>query len=356
VAAAGLPPVFHQDPNGVWRPVWRPWPGEALSLTVSRPTGVEGPTLTIDRSLLEVRPGQRSTESTLTVELRSSQGGQHAVRLPPDTRLESVTIDGRLEPVRAQDDTVTLPITPGRHVVVLKWRETRPITVRFSTPAVDLGAASVNSGVTLAVPHDRWVLFASGPRVGPAVLFWGVLLVVVAIAVALGRVTLTPLRTHEWFLLGVGLTQAPVPVAVTVAGWLLALGARQRLPGDTRKEFFNLVQVGLAALTVVALAGLVYAIQSGLLGTPEMQVVGNRSSAYALRWYQDRVDGPLPAAGVLTVSLWFYRFLMLAWALWLSLALLRWARWGWDSYSAGGLWRPIRLRLRRRDATAAEAS
>jgi hypothetical protein len=356
VASDGLPPVFHQDPDGVWSPVWRPWPGETLTLTVGRPTGVEGQTLTVDHSLLELRPGQRSTASKLTLELRSSQGGQHALRLPPDIRLESVSIDGRLEPVRARDSTVILPITPGRHDVVLEWREPRPITAWFSTSAVDLGVASVNSEIALSLPRDRWLVFTGGPRLGPAVLFWGVLLVVVAIAIGLGRVGLTPLRTHEWFLLGVGLTQAPAPVAVVVVGWLFALGARRRMPEDTRKALFNLVQVGLVGLTALALAGLVYAIQTGLLGTPDMQVMGNRSSAYALRWYQDRVSGTLPEAGVLTVSIWFYRFLMLAWALWLSFALYRWARWGWACYSAGGLWRPLRQPAQRPDPAAAANS
>jgi hypothetical protein len=33
---------------------------------------------------------------------------------------------------------------------------------------------------------------------------------------------------------------------------------------------------------------------------------------------------------------------MLAWALWLALALLRWLRWGWESLTAGGGWRPLR--------------
>ena len=35
------------------------------------------------------------------------------------------------------------------------------------------------------------------------------------------------------------------------------------------------------------------------------------------------------------------RFLMLAWALWLAFALLRWLRWGWECYSVGGIWRPV---------------
>jgi hypothetical protein len=31
--------------------------------------------------------------------------------------------------------------------------------------------------------------------------------------------------------------------------------------------------------------------------------------------------------------------LMLAWALWLAFAVLRWLKWGWGCYTTHGLWR-----------------
>jgi hypothetical protein len=34
-----------------------------------------------------------------------------------------------------------------------------------------------------------------------------------------------------------------------------------------------------------------------------------------------------------------YRGAMLAWALWLAVSLLRWLRWGWISFSEGGIWK-----------------
>ena len=105
-------------------------------------------------------------------------------------------------------------------------------------------------------------------------------------------------------------------------------------------------------LTLAALGGLFEAVRNGLLGQPEMQVMGNGSHAYALRWYQDRVQDLLPQAAVLSVSIWFYKLLMLAWALWLAFALLGWARWGWESTAAGGLWRPSKSPAK----AAAEAS
>jgi hypothetical protein len=81
------------------------------------------------------------------------------------------------------------------------------------------------------------------------------------------------------------------------------------------------------------------------LGLPEMQIAGNGSTAYALSWYQDRSGSVLPRGLVLSVPLWVYRFLMLAWALWLAFALLGWLRWAWGSFSSGGLWKPRRPRI-----------
>ena len=41
------------------------------------------------------------------------------------------------------------------------------------TPEVDLGAQAVNIEINPAPGDGRWVLLCSGPRLGPAVLFWG---------------------------------------------------------------------------------------------------------------------------------------------------------------------------------------
>ena len=98
------------------------------------------------------------------------------------------------------------------------------------------------------------------------------------------------------------------------------------------------MQLSLAFLTLVALAALVGAVAKGLLGSPDMQIVGNGSWAQQLQWYQDRVEGVLPQPGVISVPILYYRLLMLAWALWLAVALLGWLRWGWAAINHDGLW------------------
>jgi len=87
---------------------------------------------------------------------------------------------------------------------------------------------------------------------------------------------------------------------------------------------------------------LFFSIQQGLLGTPEMQIAGNGSSAHVLRWYQDRIAATPPGGWLLSVPLLVYRLAMLVWALWIAQALVGWLRWGWSCFSHGEIWRPIR--------------
>ncbi|HKA13994.1 MAG TPA: hypothetical protein VKH41_03175, partial [Myxococcota bacterium] len=337
-------PVWHVEAEGIpmiheeWRE-WRPWPGEGVHFRVTRPEGVEGATLTIDASHLRVSPGRRAADASLDLDLRSSLGGQHAITLPEGAVLERVAIDGADQPIRQQGRTVMLPLAPGARRIGVVWREPRGIGALFSGPEVDLGAPSANSEIRFEIPPDRWLLWLGGPRLGPSVLFWPLVAVLAALAAALGPFRVTPLRKRDWFLLGIGMTQAPLAAAVVVAGWLFALGWRGARGASASGRRFDLVQIALAVWTLAALAVLCYAIQQGLLGLPEMQVAGNGSSARELVWYQDRAGAELPRPWVLSVPVLAYRALMLAWALWLATSLIGWLRWGWAQFAAGELWR-----------------
>lgn len=338
VEPSGIPPVQRNDAHSARLREWRPWPGESVTLAISRPEGADGQTLTIDGAALAVTPGLRATDATLSLTVRSSRGGQHAITLPEGAELQSVTIDGATQPVRQEDRRVTLPVAPGRHAVTLAWRQTGGIRLLYRTPRVELGAPAVNAEVRVHMPGDRWTLFLSGPRLGPAVLFWSLLAVYLAISIALGRITWTPLRWWSWFLLGLGLTQVPIPVAAIVAAWLLALGWRGKRPAENA-AVFDVVQLALPLFTFVAVLCLFASIAEGLLGMPEMQIEGNGSWATSLAWFQDRVAAEVPQARILSVPLMVYRLAMLAWALWLAWSLLKWLRWGWTQYTTGGLWK-----------------
>jgi hypothetical protein len=340
VQPTGIPVIHHSDPAaGQWLPEWHPWPGETVELKIARPEGLAGQTLTIDSSLVEVTPGIRATDTRLTLSLRSSRGGQHSITLPENASLEAVEINGRTQAIRQEGRAVTIPLTPGVQTATLRWRQSSGMNTYYSTPAVDLGVKSVNAQLTVNVPHQRWLLFCGGPRLGPAVLFWPALVVILLAATVLGRASFTPLRSRHWFFLGIGLIPVYLPLAFLVIGWLLALGLRKSLPAGTAPLLFNLVQLLLVGLTLAALGALFFAIQGGLMGYPDMHAAGNGSSNLFLRWYQDRSGAVLPQGRVWSVPLFIYRLAMLLWALWLASALIGWSRWGWECFSANGLWR-----------------
>ena len=122
------------------------------------------------------------------------------------------------------------------------------------------------------------------------------------------------------------------------AVWAFAMSWRERFKHDLDDRAFNGMQLALGLLTLVALSALLGAIPTGLLGTPDMQIVSPVSFG-SLSWFEDRSAGLTPGAGAISVSLWFYRGAMLAWALWLSFALLRWLPWAWRACNSNGLWR-----------------
>ena len=344
----GIPVIHQADPSGRWLPQWRPWPGEEALIDISRPQGIEGQTLTIDTSTVAVKPGKHATDTSLGMTLRSTRGGQHTIALPSHAVLLRVSIDGQSQNLGLKEGKLVLPIQPGTHQVEVQWRNPQGQAILLHTPAVDLGAASVNSSIEIQQGNDRWVLLTGGPRLGPAVLFWGVVLVLLIISIGLGMSRLTPLKTWHWFLLGIGLTQTPVWLGLIVVGWLLLLGARSRLQRTLDPGLHNAMQLGLALLSLIAIASLFIAVQQGLLGLPDMQIAGNNSFASHLKWYQDRSGTLLPQAWELSAPLLAYRLLMLAWALWLAFALLRWLRWGWNAMNQGGLWHKVPPKPRKR--------
>jgi hypothetical protein len=314
--------------------------GESLALTATRPEGSAGKTLAFDSVDLRVQHGDRSIAATLALVYRSTRGAQHVLQLPTDAEVSSVSIDGQLQPLRADDGALTVPILPGEHTIELSWRSDGEVMPSTKTPIVNIRAPASNISVRMDLPRNRWLLATRGPTLGPAVLYWSELAVLILAAIILGRTGLAPLKTWHWLLLGLGFSTFAWPALGIVVLWLLVSGARERWNGQATWWRFNLIQIAYAALTVVALTTIVTNLPGGLLGTPEMNVTGNGSYGNSLRWFVDRSDSVLPTASAWTVPLWVYKTLILGWALWLSFALLRWLPWVWRCFSSQGYWRP----------------
>ncbi|MGN7614145.1 hypothetical protein ACQZV8_18915 [Magnetococcales bacterium HHB-1] len=336
---SGDVPPTHPGSQPKQRITWNPWPGERLDLQITRPLPAPGATVTLDASQRTITPGHRATETELMLRLRSSRGGQHRFSLPEKAQPLSLTINGRAQPLPT-DYHVVIPLSPGKTVVKISWREEQPIGFRFKPSTLKPGLASVNHRTTINVPEGRWVLWSFGPRQGPAILFWGSIPILLLGAWLLGKYAPTPLKHYEWFLLGLGIfISLDVSASIVIPIWFFILTYRQKHAEPMQNWKFNLVQLFLLFWTMITITTLMAAIEDGLLGYPDMSIVGNGSSGEHLIWFQDRLTNALPETHLYSLPILAYRGFMLLWALWLAQAVLSWARWGWDAFSTGGVWR-----------------
>ena len=327
-----------QNNEGARVAEFHPRGGEQLTMTTARPEASEGTTLAFDAVNLAVSQGDRSSTTRLTLQYRSTRGAQHVLRLPDGAEISEVRIDNQIEPLRADGRELTVPILPGSHTIAVTWRESTGAERVAATPDVDLGAPASNITMRLALPQNRWLLGTSGPRLGPAVLYWPELAVLILFAWLLGRIDWTPLGARHWLLLGLGFSTFNWPVLAIVVAWLLAAGARELWRARIPWWRYNTIQVLFALFTLVALLSIVGSLPGGLLGTPDMHVTGNGSGGNSLVWFADRSESALPVATAWTVPIWIYKVLILAWALWLSFALLRWLPWVWRTFAKEGFW------------------
>jgi hypothetical protein len=334
---AGIPPITHFQ-NGLWQPLFRPWPGEQLQLTFDRPPAAEGSVLTIDSLTLQTNPGLRRTQSKLTATVRSSSGGVHAWTLPEGAELQSVTVDGSPRSLQTQGNELRTTLRPGVQQVEIAFQQEGGLGTWFETPQIGLGAPVVNARVRVNLPDDRWLLWTRGPAWGAVVLFWPYLLLSLLVAFLLSRVPQSPLRAWDWLLLSFGFVTLPVWVAVPVVAWFFTLQHRSQA-SDLKRRAFNMRQVLLAGLSIVALLCFYAAVHNGLLVHPDMQVAGAGSYGSSLEWYIDRSSNDLPQTATLSLSIWVWRLLMLAWSLWLAFRLVGWVRWAWSAFSTDGRWK-----------------
>ena len=335
----GIPVIHHQDSRGIHRPTWKPWPGEKVNIHISQLDAVSGKNITIDRVKLDWYPGIRFHQAKLKMSIRVSMGQTQKITLPDKAIVQHVHINSKSLPVIPEENIINLPLKPGNHSVEIEWHQHGKKLFFFKFPKIKIGTDAVNTTLNLHLPGNSWIIWTKGPQLGPVVLFWSHMIVLIFIAFALGRIEWSPLKAWQWFLLGLGLTQIHTLEAILVVGWFLAFYHRKNNPMEGSRWIFNLRQFVLVVWTAAAICMIYMAIYSGLLGNPDMQIQGNGSTWTFLSWYQDKIKIDLPRPWILFFPLYIFRIVMLCWALWMAQSMIKWLRWMWDCFSSDDLWR-----------------
>ena len=328
--------------------VFHPRVGESLSLDVAPLVAVEGNRVTIERVELHLEPGIRASQGYLGLSIRAGTSEEVIVTLPESTTISSVLV-GNQPITTPTTHEVVLPVIRGSTEYAIEWEEHTGLALFYRSPVVSLSHPASNININLQYPRDRWILLVGGPTIGVAILFWGVVIVTVLVALALAQLPNFPITRIDAILLAVGATLANVWALIFVGGWLISVWWRSRsLLVDLTNPQYRLAQVGIIFLTVVGIFALFLTVLSALVAPANMFILqsplSDIRSIYAgghllFNWYSDSALSSLPQPWVLSLPFWFYQIAMLAWSLWLVFALFRWVRSTFIALSAPTLWR-----------------
>lgn len=343
ISSEGVPEVNLDGQAGTF---WYPRQGETIVIRAKKLEAAEGESTTIDSVRIDYHKGEAFSRIILGSRIRTSQGGILPVKPPSGCDLKTVRINGSVVPIAESSGKLNIPLQPGSQNIEIEWTEKEPdislISKIFApkmvkAPEINLGRDCSNITVNMHLPEKMWLVFTSGPRLGPAVLFWGYLILVMAGAIMLGRFAPIPVSSKDWVLLGLGLAPLGPEIIIFTVLWFGAITLRDKKQPE-RKIFFRLMQSVLFISTIVMIGIIYEAIRHGLLGIPDMQISGNGSGPTLLKWTVDRSGEILPTPRALMFSIYVFRLLMFAWAAWLAFRITEWAKWTYSALRQGGVW------------------
>ena len=322
---------------------WSMWPNEKVVLELSLPTALKGQGTNVENLQIKTDWATDPIQYDASFSINTSMGGRYIVKFE-DKATESinVVVNGVNVQEKIKDGQLPLDLLAGNNKIRVQFKtgeskiyHVAP-SIKFETPVTNAIFKENLSG--------RWLLYASGGDVRPAVLLWGILCTLFIVAGILSKTTKTPLGFISWLLLLLGLSQTSLLSVLIAVGWLVGFSFRDKLLQSTKNgdsidaNKFNTVQTGLGLLTGVGLITLISMVGAGLLSKPEIFVSGLGSNANYLYWYIQSWDGVTKTPSTLTLPLSAYHGMMLVWAVWLAFSLMSWLKWMWREYSKGGYW------------------
>ncbi|HMO01773.1 MAG TPA: hypothetical protein PKD37_02410 [Oligoflexia bacterium] len=318
---------------------FEPRAGERLSFFFNRPQATEGNHNLITSAALELVEGERAIAGTLSYDILAAAPFKQRLVAPTGAEVKSILVNGIETNAERANGTLEIPITANNSSVKILLDLNLNSALLKKISGFNLGVEAIDLRVNFKPLSRYWTLYLYGPTFGPVVLFWAKLIILAFGALLLSKIVFSPLGFCSWFIFGLGIANLSTLAILLVIGWFVALNFRLKIKADMVWTF-NFYQIFLVFLTLIFLGVLYAAVQNGLLFSPDMLIVGNGSSNYFYSWYVDRsTHGDIPTVGIVSISMFFWRLVMLIWSLWVIGALVRWFKWAFDIFTQGGAWR-----------------
>ena len=339
VDAQGVPQAPAQDEGALVRR-WLPLPGERLQLVLVRLPVAKGATQRIDRAIVRTQVGPRQSQHTLELAVTATQAGSRELVLPETATDIAVLHNGQALTPAIRGGRMTLPVMGGSQSYSITFRTQDAGWVRRA-PTLDLGGEAGNLHWHMEGVGERgWILATGGAGLGAAVLYWAQLLALLGLAWVAARVPGRMTGLREALLLALGFSTFNATGLLMLVIWRVAVWMRETGRWPQARMHFNLAQVGLVAVTGVALLTAIGMVCFGLLGEQPDMLLRAPSGLGIFEWYlPSSPDGPIEGPWILSAPLWLYRTLLLGWAIWFAHWLVREVRRAFQAWRMDGYWR-----------------
>lgn len=353
VSFSGLEPlsdVYFSNVNpveaGFSRANFFPFSGESLVVKILSPTAKKGFFAAYDSVFVTTELGDEKLVHKAQVKVRSSTAGTVTWRLEDGVELSTVSAQP-FGAVQSQfnNGLLQLDVPVGESVLNLVFEQKRE-GFKVKSPLIIFDAPVANLSWNVLPNKSEWIVWVTSSGLSPAILVWGLLFVIIFLAVAFKKFFKAPFfpSTIGWVgLLAPLVTLSAFAVSIIVL-FIVTLEFKFRkfssvLPEKIEKmKYWNLYQFLLLGLAFASFNYFLSGVYQGLLGTPDMMVRSFEPSKGVFYFFVDKVDKGFFDAQVISIPLWWWRILILIWALWISRALV--GRFGgiWGLLCLGGLW------------------
>jgi hypothetical protein len=258
--------------------------------------------------------------------VRATQQGVFKVAVPADAQIKQVTLNGAAGSGSTSGAEAALLLNPGSYNMDVSYVKDWSAGFYEAAPAVSLSAVAHNTAIRVFPSADRWLLWTGGILGGPCVVFWSKLFIVSAICVLCARWRLIGLSQRSAVFLGIGLATLPLIAVGIPLAWLGCLRLWSGFQPWLQRLARWLRLGGFLLLSLIALSIFYHIVETGLVLTPPMLVVGNNSTASTLNWFVDHTVSLLPQPWLISLPLWCWRAFSLLWSTWLVVAVVSWLK------------------------------
>lgn len=309
---------------------WLLYKGDVVNLKLDNPKAIDGLTSVIKEYSVRIYNTYPITYA-YNYNYETSLGGRYYVDIPKNYEFKSLRIDNIEVQNTLHDNKLAVDAKPGVSNVEIEVTSKDKIEWLYKIDDLKFNEHIINKTYEL---HDYkgWVLATGGADIKPSILLWGIILVVLFTSIGLGFIE-NKFKSRDWFFILLGLSQLGMFAFYIMVAWYLMVSKKELI--NNKIKYYNTIQSIILIFTLVMIVTVLMSFNQGLLETPNSYIEGFSTSSTNIYWYSEVVATPW----LFIVPEYIYRIIMLCWAFWVSIKIIKLLSYGWNKIANPEIWK-----------------